>query len=104
MAIGNLDQIILFIQCKFLFYSGIIFKILRISHYATASTDSAAFILGGWIGKETADWRTSTIAEYKNNEWQKIGNLNEVKDSTSAIFHNGEYLIVGGDSKYLSGR
>ena len=73
---------------------------LRISNYATASTDSAAFILGGWDGND----RVSTIAEYKNNEWQRIGNLNEVKNCLSAIFHNGEYLIVGGDSKYRSGR
>ena len=49
-------------------------------------------------------WRTSTIAEYKDNEWRKIGDLKEVKNGISAIFHNGEYLIVGGDAQYSSGR
>ena len=67
-----------------------IFKILRISHYATASTDSAAYIIGGFY--------KSTIAQFKNNKWLKIGDLNEGKDSLSAIFHDGEYLIVGGDN------
>ena len=65
---------------------------LRISRYATASTDSAAYIIGGYsYGKVT------TIAEYKNNKWRAIGNLNEPKDSLSAIFKNGEYIVVGGD-------
>ena len=74
-----------------------IFKILRISHYATASTDSAAYIIGGFGYSGTV----STIAQFKNNKWLKIGDLNETKGSLSAIFHDGEYLIVGG---YTSGR
>ena len=67
------------------------FKILRISNYATASTDSAAYIIGGWV-----NGRVSTIAQYKNNNWLKIGDLNEKKNYLSAIFYDGEYLIVGG--------
>ena len=68
--------------------------LLRISHYATASTDSAAYIIGGYIG---GGRRTSIIAEFKNNEWRKIGELNEPKSELSAILHNGEYIIVGGN-------
>ena len=71
---------------------------LRIYKYATASTDSAAYIIGGWNRGEFV----STIAEFKNNRWRKIGNLNEPKDSLSAIFNNGEYIVVGGNVK--SGR
>ena len=70
----------------------------RIYSYATASTDSAAYIIGGWNGDE----RVSTIAEYKNNKWRKIGNLNEPKGALSAIFNNGEYIVVGGQRQ--SGR
>ena len=66
--------------------------LLRISNYATASTDSAAYIIGGWTESE----QTSIIAEFKNNKWRKIGELNEPKSSPSAILHNGEYIIVGG--------
>ena len=71
-----------------------IFKILRISQYATASTDSAAYIIGGFDDSNYL----STIAQYKNNKWLKIGDLNEKKSYLSAIFHNGEYFIVGGES------
>ena len=67
--------------------------LLRISRYATASTDSAAYIIGGWTGSG----RTSIIAEFKNNKWRKIGELNEPKSDLSAILHNEEYIIVGGN-------
>ena len=71
-----------------------IFEILRIWAYATASTDSAAYIIGGKHGHR----RVSTIAQYKNNKWLKIGDLKEEKYCLSAIFHDGEYFIVGGYS------
>ena len=76
----------------------------RISNYGTASTDSAAYILGGWIGKSHPKWKTSIIAQFQNSEWQKIGKLNEVKSDSSAILLAGEYLILGGDSQSTSGR
>ena len=66
---------------------------LRIYAYATASTDSAAYIIGGYDGYGSY---VSTIAEYKNNQWRKFGDLTKPKDSSSAILYNGEYIIVGG--------
>ena len=63
----------------------------RISGYATASTDSAAYIIGGIGGG-----LVSTIAEYKNNKWRKFGDLTKGRKFSSAIFFNGEYIIVGG--------
>ena len=65
----------------------------RISNYATASTNIAAYIIGGL----TESKRVTTIAEFKNNNWRNIGNLNEPKDGLSAIFHDGEHMIVGGN-------
>ena len=61
----------------------------RISNYATASTDSAAYIIGG-------NGYVSTIAEYKNNKWRKFGDLTKKRKFSSAIFYNGEYIVVGG--------
>ena len=65
---------------------------LRISSYATASTNSAAYIIGGYDGSTPV----STIAEFKNNQWRDTGNLNEPKSGLSAIFYGGQYMIVGG--------
>ena len=79
-------------------------KIFRISNYGTTSTDSTAYILGGYIGKTYDIWRTSTIARFQNNEWIKIGDLKEVKSDISAILHNGEYLIIGGEAQKRGGR
>ena len=77
---------------------------LSITNYGTASTDSAAYILGGIsISKRTVE-RTSTIAQFQDNEWRKIGDLKEAKSDSSAIFHNGEYLIIGGDADSMTGR
>ena len=82
-------------------------KILRISNYGTASTDSAAYIFGGYweeYDHDTFVGQYSIIAQFQNNEWQKIGDLKEVKSDTSAILHDKECLFIGGDSKSSSGR
>ena len=93
MANGNPDQIIHFIHRK-LFSERPVYTnyCIRISNYATASIDSAAYIIGGYDGSGIV----STIAEYKNNRWKAIGNLHEVKQSLSAIPNKGEYIVVGG--------
>ena len=74
-------------------------EILRISGYGTASTNSASYILGGCYYLN-GDKRTSTIAQFQNNQWSKIGDLKEVKDCFSAILHNEKYLVIGGVAKY----
>ena len=72
----------------------------RISNYATASTNTAAYIIGGHDGSKPV----STIAEFKNNQWRDSGTLNEPKSSPSAIFNDGEYMVVGGLLESSSGR
>ena len=67
----------------------------RILWYATAPTDSAAYIIGGFSGYWAVEY-VSTIAEYKNNKWRKFGDLTKERGGPSAIFFNGEYIIVGG--------
>ena len=57
------------------------------------STDSAAYIIGGYLENSKS---VSTIAEYKNNKWRNIGNLNEPKSSMASILYNEEYILVGG--------
>ena len=73
---------------------------LRISHFATASTNTATYIIGGFDGSK----KVSTIAEYKNSQWRDSGSLNEPKSSLSAIFYDGEYMVLGGNLESSSGR
>ena len=78
-------------------------KILRIANYGTASTNSASFILGGYYYLNDYK-RTSTIAQFQNNQWSKIGDLMEVRSASSAILNNDEYLIIGGKTRSKSER
>ena len=98
---GNGTRLSFFFKVSLFLNLCCISKIFRISNYGTASTDSAAYILGGAFSLKE---RTSIIAQFQNNKWQKIGDLKEVKNDPSAISHGGEYLIIGGDSKYITGR
>ena len=97
-------------RLSFLFNVSLFFNLFSISNifriylYGTASTDSAAYILGGFIGKTYSPGRTSTIAQFQNNVWRKIGDLKEIKSSSSAILYDEEYLIIGGAARYTSGR
>ena len=96
-------------RLSFLFNVSLVFnlscisKILRISEYGTASTNSAAYILGGYYYLN-GNKRTSTIAQFQNNQWSKIGDLMEVRSASSAILNNEEYLIIGGGTRSKSGR
>ena len=65
--------------------------------YATASTDSAAYIIGGYSGRN----RVTTIAEFKENKWRKVGDLAEGRSDHSSISFGGETLVFGG---YSDGR
>ena len=72
------------------------------SHYGTANTDESVYIIGGLSDFTTAiqsnaiPTKTSTIAEYKNGVWTKIGNLKQARESHGAITIRGRTLIIGG--------
>ena len=78
---------------------------LSIYFYATASTDSAAYIIGGasMMGDVGSPYIT-TIAEYKNNKWRKFGDLTNKKFCFSSIFLHEKYIFVGGigDEGYVT--
>ena len=90
------------------------FIILRIYNYATASSESTVYIIGG-IGEtykyhESRDCRgggricdyelyngeITTIAGFKNNKWTQIGNLKQKRRNASALLLNAELIIAGG--------
>ena len=95
--------------------------ILRIYNYATASSESTVYIIGG-IGEtvkyhESDDCRggyscayepyhgdITTIAQFKNNKWTQIGNLRQKRRNASALLLNGEFIIAGGqvDQSHIS--
>ena len=57
--------------------------------YSTASTADAVYIIGG-------DHTEDVIAEFKNNNWRKLGNLQRGRDTHSSLAINDQIIIVGG--------
>ena len=57
--------------------------------YSTASTDDAAYIIGG------ADIY-NTIAEFRNNQWRNLGSLTKGRYYHGSITIGQETMIIGG--------
>ena len=63
-----------------------------ICYYSTAMTDQAAYIISGY-----QDWYDSkTIAEFKNNQWRKFGELAQARNFHGSISVGSRTMVVGG--------
>ena len=70
----------------------------RISYYATASTEESVYIIGGWTGYSSTGYKTPIIAEYKNDVWYNVGNLNQSRHAHGAITSGSLTMVIGGTS------
>ena len=68
----------------------------RIFVYSTASTDEAAYIIGGYQGSDYSP----IIAEFKNEQWRKLGDLTQGRQYHGSISVGDQAMIVGGASNY----
>ena len=64
----------------------------RVERYSTAATDEAAYIIGGYQG---TDYST-TIAEFKNDNWRKLGDLTQGRRYHGSISIGHQTMVVGG--------
>ena len=71
-----------------------------ISGYATASTASAAYILGGYEHATASGHALNVIAKYENDSWSRVGGpaggLLATRYGHNAIWLEDELLIIGG--------
>ena len=63
----------------------------RIQSYSTASTDDAAYIIGGYDVY-------NTIAQFRNNQWRNLGSLTKGRYYHGSITIGQETMIIGGYS------
>ena len=63
------------------------------SHYSVASTNQAAFFIGGYEGKTS---RLSTIAKYENDAWSEYGNLKRRRAAHGSITYGTTTIVFGG--------
>ena len=66
----------------------------QIYYYSTAATDEAAYIIGG----AQSSRYSRTIAQFKNDQWQKLGDLTLGRDCHGSISVAQQTMIVGGRS------
>ena len=62
--------------------------------YSTASTADAAFIIGGDGGGSSYN----TVAEFRNDQWGKLGSLSKGRIYHGSITVDQETMIIGGYS------
>ena len=70
----------------------------QISMYATTSTEESVFVIGGFTNISQEGLRTSTIAEYKDDEWNNAGNLKQARQAHGAITSCSLTMVIGGES------
>ena len=71
---------------------------LRISHYATTTTEDSVYIIGGWSSGSSAENRIPIIAKYKSDKWYNEGNIYQTRANHSAITYGPLTMIIGGAS------
>ena len=67
-----------------------------VCEYSTAATDEAAYIIGGYQGNGGYYSYSPTIAEFKNDQWRKLGDLKTGRDRHGSISIGHQTMIVGG--------
>ena len=63
----------------------------RISEYSVAATNTAAFVIGGYIGVSAR-----VIAKYENDEWSHYGNLRKNRHGHGSITLGTKTMVFGG--------
>ena len=66
-------------------------KIRNVYGYSTAATDEAAYIISG-----VQDSYSPTIAELKNEQWRKLGDLTQARQLHGSISIGQRTMVVGG--------
>ena len=60
-----------------------------ISLYSTAQTLDAVYIIGGY-------WTKNIVAEFKNDQWRRLADLNQGRWGHGSITIGGQTMIIGG--------
>ena len=60
--------------------------------YSTAATDEAAYVIGGTSGSNYSQ----TIAEFKNDQWRKVGDLTQGRCYHGSVSIGQKSMVVGG--------
>ena len=62
----------------------------RISHYSTANSPDAAYIIGG------GQYNQNLVAEFREDQWRQLDNLKNGRIGHGSITIGAKTMIVGG--------
>ena len=57
--------------------------------YSATQTSDAVYIIGGYY-----TW--DIVAEFKDDQWRRLANLNQPREANGSITVGGETMIIGG--------
>ena len=66
-----------------------------ISYYSATQTSDAVYIIGGYF-------TSNIVAEFKNDQWRRLANLNQGRYAHGSITIGGQTMIIGGGSRYVT--
>ena len=66
----------------------------KIFFYSVASTNEAAFVIGGHAGSNSDVM--DVIAQFKDNAWSLYGNLQKPRENHASITSGDMTMIIGG--------
>ena len=58
----------------------------------------AVYIIGGYIGGTATD----IVAEFKNDQWRRLANLNRERMGHGSITIEGQTMIIGGNGPHIT--
>ena len=79
--------------------------ILRIYGHYMVSTEDSVLVTGGFLTTTSRTYDvTSAVVEFKDGNWNIIGNLAHSRGYHRAIKFGSEIMILGGNNNFLFGR
>ena len=70
-----------------------------ISSYSTTQTLDSVYIIGGYVTQNTG-----IVAEFNDNQWRQLDNLNQPRAEHGSITVGDQTMIIGGfytDGEYV---
>ena len=74
------------------------FVFFSFAHYETVSIGESLYVLGGFQngGNDSRLWRSSIIAQYKNEIWTNVGKLAESRTHSGVVTLGSTVMLIGG--------
>ena len=94
----SMDMVVLSKLIYFQFPKNLKINNFSISHYSTASTNDAVYVIGGWSSIDGGvGEKVKRIAEFKEGRWTIIGEMEKPRRYHGSISFGGKTLIFDDD-------